>query len=98
MTPAGEVYDWFVRGRTLLESGNPQAAAELLRHARTHEPSGDLEGAVEQLALSVAMRPPRREYDQALRQVRATLRAQLVAEGGSGPGGVESASGPGGAE
>lgn len=36
--PAGEVYDWFVRGRTLLDGGNPGAAAELLMHAREHEP------------------------------------------------------------
>ena len=36
--PAGEVYDWYVRGRTLLDSGNPEAAAELLSHAREHEP------------------------------------------------------------
>ena len=36
--PAGEVYDWYVRGTTLLESGNPEAAAELLAHARSREP------------------------------------------------------------
>ena len=36
--PAGEVYDWYVRGRTLLEGGNPEAAAELLRHAFEREP------------------------------------------------------------
>jgi len=36
--PAGEVYDWFVRGLNLLESGNAEAAAELLAHARAREP------------------------------------------------------------
>ena len=36
--PAGEVYDWYVRGRTLLEGGNPEAAAELLTHACEREP------------------------------------------------------------
>ena len=36
--PAGEVYDWYVRGTTLLESGNPEAAAELLGHAHRREP------------------------------------------------------------
>jgi predicted Zn-dependent protease len=123
--PAGEVYDWFVRGRTLLESGNPEAAAELLRHAVEREPAsasvletfaralfdarryaeaaerftelvetspdndyarfglglsrmrlGDLTAAVEQLALATAMRPERPEYQQALREVRATVRAR----------------------
>lgn len=36
--PAGGVYDWYVRGRALLAGGNPEAAAELLAHARTREP------------------------------------------------------------
>jgi tetratricopeptide (TPR) repeat protein len=36
--PGGEVYDWFVRGLALLESGNAEAAAELLAHARSAEP------------------------------------------------------------
>jgi Flp pilus assembly protein TadD len=35
---------------------------------------GDVTGAVEQLALAVAMRPGSKEYDQALRAARATLR------------------------
>ena len=37
--PSGEVYDWYVRAVGLLESGNPEAAAALLRHARAEEPS-----------------------------------------------------------
>jgi predicted Zn-dependent protease len=123
--PGGEVYDWFVRGRTLLEGGNPEAAAELLTHAFAREPEsasvlemlaralfdarryaeaadrftelvetspdsdyarfglglarmrlGDLAGAVEQLALATAMRPERAEYQQALREARATVRAR----------------------
>jgi hypothetical protein len=123
--PAGEVYDWYVRGRTLLEGGNPEAAAELLRHAFEREPDsasvleafaralfdarrygeaaerftelvetspdsdyarfglglsrmrlGDLTAAVEQLALATAMRPERAEYQQALREARATVRAR----------------------
>lgn len=36
--PGGEVYDWFVRGLALLESGNAEAAAELLAHAHSAEP------------------------------------------------------------
>jgi tetratricopeptide (TPR) repeat protein len=121
--PSGEVYDWYVRALALLESGNPEAAASLLGHARAEEPSsasvlealarsvfdarryeeaaalfaelievqpdndyarfglglarvrlGDHAGAVEQLALAVAMRPQRRDYEQALREARATLR------------------------
>jgi Flp pilus assembly protein TadD len=35
---------------------------------------GDHEGAVEHLAIAAAMRPHRKEYDDALRQARATLR------------------------
>ena len=130
--PAGEVYDWFVRGTTLLESGNPEAAAELLAHARTREPEsasvlealaralfdarryaeaadrftelvelspdsdyarfglglsrlrlGDLGGATEQLALAAAMRPGRADYQQVLREARATARAREEAAGRS---------------
>jgi tetratricopeptide (TPR) repeat protein len=126
--PAGEVYDWFVRGRTLLDSGNPEAAAELLMHAREREPEsasvlealaralfdarryaeaelrftelveagpdddyarfglglsrlrlGDLAGAVQQLAMAATMRPARADYQQALREARATVRARAEA-------------------
>ena len=35
---------------------------------------GDVAGAVEQLAMAAAMRPGRQEYQQALREARATLR------------------------
>ena len=126
--PAGEVYDWYVRGRTLLDSGNPEAAAELLAHAREHEPEsasvletlaralfdahryaeaerrftelvetspdddyarfglgltrlrlGDLVGAVQQLAMAATMRPARADYQQALREARATVRARADA-------------------
>jgi len=37
---------------------------------------GEFEAAVEHLALAVAMRPENRDYEQALRQVRATLAAR----------------------
>lgn len=121
--PSGEVYDWYVRALGLLESGNPEAAASLLSHARAREPSsasvlealaravfdagrydaaaehfaelieanpdsdyarfglglsrmrlGDHAGAVEHLRLATVMRPDRGEYQQALRDARATLR------------------------
>lgn len=36
--PAGEVYDWYVRGLSLLERGDAAAAAELLAHAYAREP------------------------------------------------------------
>lgn len=123
--PAGEVYDWFVRGLSLLDGGNAEAAASLLAHAHTSEPGstsilealaratfdarrypeadllfrrlveaapdndyarfglgltrmrlGDVPGAVEQLALAAAMRPGRADYQQSLREARATLRAR----------------------
>jgi Flp pilus assembly protein TadD len=35
---------------------------------------GDHAGAIDQLAMAAAMRPGRREYDQALREARATIR------------------------
>jgi len=123
--PGGEVYDWFVRGLGLLDSGNADAAASLLAHAHEREPEsasilealaratfdagryteagrlfgelvettpdndyarfglgltrmrvGDVPGAVEQLALATAMRPARADYQRALREARATLRAR----------------------
>mgnify|MGYP000294717201 CR=1 FL=1 len=126
--PAGEVYDWFIRGLRLLESGSPDAAAHLLGHARAHEPesasilealaratfdagryheahglfgelaeaapdndyarfglglarmrTGDVPGAIEQLALAAVMRPERADYQRALREARATLRARQQA-------------------
>ena len=36
--PRGEVYDWYIRGADLLESGNPAAAVQLLTHAASAEP------------------------------------------------------------
>ena len=36
--PQGEVYDWYVRGLDLLESGNAAAAVTLLTHAANSEP------------------------------------------------------------
>lgn len=38
-TPAGTPYDWYVRGTRLLESGNPQAAAQVLAHLVEVEPT-----------------------------------------------------------
>lgn len=37
--PAGDAYDWYRRGTSLLESGNAAAAAELLAWAVREEPS-----------------------------------------------------------
>lgn len=123
--PEGDVYDWYVRGLSLLDEGHPAAAAQLLAHAHEAEPEarnilealgrarlstrqyeqaradfarlvslqpdddyarlglglalarlGDFEAAAEQLSLAVAMRPDRADYEEQLRQVRATLRAR----------------------
>jgi Flp pilus assembly protein TadD len=38
VAPAGEVYDWYRRGMSLLEGGNPAAAAALLEHAVLAQP------------------------------------------------------------
>lgn len=127
--PAGDVYDWYVRGLALLEAGHPAAAAQLLALAHEAEPSaqnileglararlasgqhqqarvdfarlverqpdddyarlglglalarlGEFSAAAEQLALAVAMRPDRSDYEDKLKQVRATLRAQQSLE------------------
>jgi Flp pilus assembly protein TadD len=43
--------------------------------------TGDHGAAAEHLALAAAMRPDLRHYTDALRSVRATLRAQNLAEG-----------------
>lgn len=52
---------------------------------------GDHAGAIEQLAMAAAMRPQRKEYDQALREARATIRfrgpgLEPGREPGTGPG------------
>jgi tetratricopeptide (TPR) repeat protein len=38
VTPQGEVYDWYIRGLNLLESGSHAAAVQVLGHAATAEP------------------------------------------------------------
>jgi Flp pilus assembly protein TadD len=38
VAPAGDVYDWYRRGMSLLDGGNPAAAAALLEHAVQVEP------------------------------------------------------------
>ena len=43
--------------------------------------TGDHGGAAEHLALAVAMRPDLKHYTEALRSVRATLKARSLAEG-----------------
>jgi predicted Zn-dependent protease len=37
--PAGEPYDWYMRAQALVDSGNAEAAAQLLAHAIAAEPS-----------------------------------------------------------
>ena len=36
--PGGDVYDWYVRGRELLTTGNPAAAVQILRRTVDAEP------------------------------------------------------------
>ncbi len=47
-TPAGDVYDWYVRGRDLLTSGNAAAAVQIL--SRTVEAEPHARSAREMLA------------------------------------------------
>jgi Flp pilus assembly protein TadD len=65
--PAGEAYDWYVRGQHLLSTGNPAAAAQLLRHAVEAEPGS--RSAREALARALF---DARQYDEA-REVFATI-------------------------
>ena len=51
--------------------------------------TGDPAGAAEHLALAAAMRPDTPHYTEALRSVRATLRARGAARGPVEPGGSE---------
>lgn len=37
--PGGEVYDWYTRGKALLDGGNANAALQVLAHAAEAEPS-----------------------------------------------------------
>jgi len=65
-------YAHFGLGLALARTGRPAAAAEYLALARTGRPAA----AAEYLALAAAMRPDAAHYTEALRSVRATLRAQ----------------------
>jgi predicted Zn-dependent protease len=38
-SPGGDVYDWYRRGLALLKGGSPEAAAQLLVHAASAQPS-----------------------------------------------------------
>ena len=38
VVPAGEVYDWYVRGVDLLDNGDTNAAVQLLSHCAQAEP------------------------------------------------------------
>lgn len=124
VTPGGELYDWYARGLDLLQSGDANAAVQLLAHTASAEPAsrmvrealaraqfdvglypealenfewivsidpaddysqfglglaatkvGNLERAVEALALAAAMRPDIAFYSTALRGARAALTA-----------------------
>jgi len=74
------VHAWYRRGMELLGRGSPAASPSDdyahfglgLALARTGHPAA----AAEYLALAAAMRPDAAHYTEALRSVRATLRAQ----------------------
>ncbi|MGN6600789.1 MAG: tetratricopeptide repeat protein [Actinomycetes bacterium] len=80
--------------RALFDAKNNRDAEELFREAAATDPAddyaqfglglalyrqGDAERAVEPLSIAVAMRPGRKEYQEALRQARATVRAREAA-------------------
>jgi Flp pilus assembly protein TadD len=67
--PAGEVYDWYVRGRELLASGDAAAAVQVLTHTVAADP--DSRSAREMLA--------RAQFDSQQYSEAATNFAELVA-------------------
>lgn len=68
----GEAADHF-RALTALSPDNDYAHFGLgLARMRL----GDHSGAIDHLAMAAAMRPQRKEYDQALREARATIRSR----------------------
>lgn len=79
--PPGDVYEWYVRGRDLLSSGNAAAAVQILSRTVEAEPAArsarevlaraHLAAAVEHLALAVAMRPDLKRDARELRAARA---------------------------
>ena len=124
VVPQGEMYDWYIRGVELLDSGDSTSSVQLLQHVATSEPEsrmvrealaraqfdagmyeealanfewiiainpaddysqfglglaatkmGDLQKAVDHLALAAAMRPDVTHYALALRGARAALTA-----------------------
>lgn len=93
-------------GRAQFDTGRYEQAADSFRRIVEASPSddyahfglglalargGDPAAAAEHLALAAAMRPDLQHYTEALRGVRATLRAR--AEAGSGPAPADPASG-----
>ncbi|WP_306465726.1 tetratricopeptide repeat protein [Thermopolyspora flexuosa] len=68
-TEAAENFRWIV-------SANPTEDYAYFGLGLSLWRSGDMEAAQEPLAIAVAMRPDLRHYANALRQVRATLRAR----------------------
>jgi hypothetical protein len=79
--PAGDVYDWYVRGRDLLSSGSAAAAVQILSRTVEAEPAArsaremlaraHLAAAVKHLALAVAMRADLERYARELLSARA---------------------------
>jgi tetratricopeptide (TPR) repeat protein len=67
--PAGDVYDWYVRGRDLLSNGNPAAAVQLLSHTVAADPNS--RSAREMLA--------RAQFDSQQYEAAAVNFAELVA-------------------
>jgi tetratricopeptide (TPR) repeat protein len=95
-------------GRAQFDTRRYAAAAQTFRQIVEASPSddyahfglglalargGDPGAAAEHLALAAAMRPELRHYTDALRGVRATLRARSEAAGGTGQGGPDETTG-----
>lgn len=72
--PAGDVYDWYVRGQELLAQRHPAAAAQLLRRAVEAEPNSRAAREALGRALFDA-----REYEAA-REVFATIVADYPSD------------------
>jgi len=62
VVPSGEMYDWYVRGLDLLESGDVHAAVQLLAHCAQAEPeSRQVREALARAQFDIGMYPEARE-------------------------------------
>ncbi|MGH3341946.1 MAG: tetratricopeptide repeat protein [Carbonactinosporaceae bacterium] len=69
--PGGGLYEWYTRGRELLDNGSPAAAAQILAHAAAEEPgSRSIREALARAQFDAGM------YSNAMENFRANVEAK----------------------